>query len=167
MDANLKRAAVFFVGNKLMLDEGIGPAAYEEFCKQFIIPENVEVFDVGCMSLDMLKYVDECDFILSVDALDNTGKEAGSVFRFSPSDMARTQTARASLHDMKLADLFDSAALLGYEAHGVCVGMQVENMSPERCIIGLTPKVYDALPLLVETVAAELSRAGFPVARKS
>ncbi len=163
-DAALKRtAAVFFVGNKLMLDEGVGPAAYEELQQRYDVPENVLLFDVGCMSMDMLPYVRDCDVVLTVDAVDGTGEEPGTVFRFPPDAMARAAGARASLHDLKLADLFDAALLLGYEAEGYCLGMQVENMSPAEYTVGLTPKVFAALPLLVETVAAELDRRGFPL----
>ncbi len=163
-DAALKRtAAVFFVGNKLMLDEGVGPAAYEELQQRYDVPENVLLFDVGCMSMDMLPYVRDCDVVLTVDAVDGTGEEPGTVFRFPPDAMARAAGARASLHDLKLADLFDAALLLGYEAEGYCLGMQVENMSPAEYTVGLTPKVFAALPLLVETVAAEVDRRGFPL----
>lgn len=155
-----KRIAVICVGNKLMLDEGIGPAVYEELTSRYVIPEQVQLFDAGCMSLDMLPLVRDCDTIITVDAVDSTGEEPGTVFRFSPDAMARHSGAMASLHDLKLVDLFDAAALLGYEAEGLCLGMQVENMSPAEYTIGLTPKVDAQLPLLVETVVAELYRRG-------
>lgn len=161
-----RRAVVFCVGNRLMLDEGIGPAVYDEVLKRYELPDNVEFFDVGCMSLDMLGYVESCDVILTVDAVDGTGDEPGTVYRFEPDAMARHSGAMSSLHDLKLVDLFDAASLLGYEAEGFCLGMQVENMSPKEYTVGLTPKVHDALPLLVEAVAAELDRRGFPLELK-
>lgn len=163
----MKRAAVFCVGNRLMLDEGIGPAVYDELVERYDIPENVQLFDVGCMSLDMLPYVEACDFILTVDAVDGTGEPAGTVFRFEPDAMARHAGAMASLHDLKLIDLFDSAQLLGYEAEGFCVGMQVENMSPEEYVVGLTPPCFEKLPLLVETTVAELARRGFELVKRA
>ena len=166
-DAHVRRCAVICVGNKLMLDEGIGPAVYEALIEQYEIPENVSCFDVGCMSLDMLNVVRDYDFIVTVDAVDGTGEPAGTVFRFSPDDVARHTGAMASLHDMKLIDLFDSAALLGYEARGICLGMQVLNMSPVEYTIGLTEPVFEALPLLVETVEAELFREGFVLSKKA
>lgn len=155
------KAAVFFVGNRLMLDEGIGPAVYDALVEGYVVPENVLLFDVGCMSLDMLPYVESCDFILTVDAVDGTGDPAGTVYRFPPDAMARHSGAMASLHDLKLVDLFDAASLLGYEAEGFCVGMQVGNMEPAEYTVGLTPPVFDALPLLVETTIAELAKRGF------
>ena len=154
------RAAVFCVGNKLMLDDGIGPAVYDALLAGYEIPENVEVLDVGCMSMDMLHYVNDCDFVLAIDAVDGTGEPAGTIVRFHPDDMARGGM-RTSLHELKLADLFDAALLLGYEAEGLCLGMQVLNMDPASFQIGLTEPVAAGLPLLVETCVAELAQRGF------
>lgn len=159
--------AVFCVGNKLMLDDGVGPAVYEELLKRYEIPDNVELFDLGCLTLNMIERVREYDVIITVDAVDGTDAEPGTVFRFEPDAMARHTGANASLHDLKLVDLFDAATLLGYEAEGLCLGMQVENPSPAMVTVGLTPKVYAALPLLVETVAGELARLGSPLRARS
>ena len=41
MEASERTAAVFFVGNRLMLDDGVGPAAYDEILAGYDIPENV------------------------------------------------------------------------------------------------------------------------------
>ena len=158
-----RRIAVFCVGNKLMLDDGVGPAVYEELLTLYDIPDNVELFDLGCLSLNMIERVREYDVIITVDAVDGTDADPGTVFRFEPDAMARHSGATASLHDLKLVDLFDAAALLGYEAEGLCLGMQVENPSPAVVTVGLTPKVDAALPLLVETVAGELARLGSPL----
>ncbi len=158
--------AVICVGNKLMMDEGIGPAVYEKLVTDYVIPDNVRMLDVGCMSLDLIGLVDECDCIITVDAVDGTGEAPGTVFRFDPDAMARHSGAMASLHDLKLVDLFDAATLLGYEAEGVCLGMQVENMQPVEYTIDLTPPVRDNLPLLVETTVGELARRGTVLVRK-
>ena len=88
MEASERTAAVFFVGNRLMLDDGVGPAAYDEILAGYDIPENVTLVDVGCMSLDMLPYVERCDLILTVDAVDGTGDAPGTVYRFEPDAMA-------------------------------------------------------------------------------
>ena len=50
-----RRIAVFCVGNKLMLDDGVGPAVYEELLTRYDIPDNVELFDLGCLSLNMIE----------------------------------------------------------------------------------------------------------------
>lgn len=158
----LGRIAVFCVGNRLMLDDGVGPAVYDEL-QAYELPSNVELLDVGCMSLAMVGYVERCDYIVTVDAVDGTGEPAGTVFEFAPDDIARHSGAMASLHDLKLVDLFDAATLMGYEAEGRCFGMQVENREPEVVTVGLTPAVFDNLPLLVDTVLADLVRHGLEI----
>ncbi len=161
-----RTAAVFFVGNRLMLDDGVGPAAYDAVLAAYEVPANVTLVDVGCMSLDMLPYVERFDVILTVDAVDGTGDAPGTVYRFEPDAMARHAGPEASLHDLKLVDLFDAASLMGYEAEGYCLGMQVANPSPDQFVVGLTPECAAALPLLVETVVAELHRRGFPLRKR-
>lgn len=160
----LSSIAVFCVGNMLMLDDGIGPAVYEEL-QAYIFDSSgdaphVDLFDVGCMSLDYLDAVNRYDLLITVDAIDGTDAQPGTIFRFDPDDMARRAFGSQSLHDLKLSDLFDSAALLGYEAEGVCFGMQVKNSSPAQVTIGLTPPVFDKLPDLVDCVLAELTAHG-------
>lgn len=160
------RIAVFFVGNRLMLDDGVGPAVYDFIHEQYQLPDEVDLFDVGCMSLDMVSKVNDYDLLISVDAVEGTDAEPGTVFRYEPFDIARAQGARTSLHDLKLADLFDAASLLGYEAEGLCFGMQVENMEPSEFVVGLTPRVEAQVPFLAETVIAELVRRGCQVIDK-
>ena len=45
--------------------------------------------------------------------------------------------------------------------------MQVGNPSPSEFTVGLTPACAEALPLLVETVVAELARRGFTLEKKA
>ena len=119
-DADRERtAAVFCVGNRLMLDEGVGPAVYDELRAHYESPDNVQLFDVGCMSLDMLGYVDACDLVLTVDAVDGTGDAPGTVYRFEPDAMARHSGPEASLHDLKLVDLFDARVATDPDAAAV------------------------------------------------
>ena len=114
------RIAVFCVGNLLMLDDGVGPAVYREL-QAYDLGEGVDLFDVGCMSMELVSVVDRYDVIVTVDAVDDAGQEPGTIFRYAPEDMAKRAFGTQSLHDLRLSDLFDAASLLGYEAEGVGV----------------------------------------------
>lgn len=163
----MKKIAVFCVGNRLHLDDGIGPAVYDEVFKRFDVPEGVEMFDLGVLTMDMINYIDTCDAVITVDAIEYSGEEPGTVLRGTPQDMAQAQGPNMSLHDLRLVDLFDNAVWLGFDAEGVCIGMQIENTEPELLTQDLTPKVKAALPLMVETLAAELARLGNPLIDKA
>jgi len=163
----MSKIAVFCVGNRLHLDDGVGPAAYDAVLERFDVPEGVEMFDLGVLTMDMIGYIDTCDAVITVDAIEYSGEPAGTVLRGTPQDMAQALGANMSLHDLRLVDLFDAAVLLGYDAEGVCLGVQVENTEPEILTEDLTPKVKAALPLLVDTLAAELARLGSPLIDKA
>ena len=154
------RVAIFCVGNRLMLDDGLGPAVYDALLERYELPPNVDAFDLGCLSLAQVEAVRNYDAIITVDAVDGTGEPPGTVFRIAPEEMARRAPGSVSLHDLKLIDLFDAAVLLGYEAQGVCLGMQVENASPALVTEGLTPRVHERLGFLVEVLVGELHRFG-------
>lgn len=160
-----RQAAVFFVGNQLMMDDGVGHAAFELLQERYDVDPAVQLLDVGCMTMNMVNYVRDCSFVMTVDAVDSSGHPAGTVFRYTPDDVARRGVV-GSLHDLKLADLFDAAMLLGYDSIGLCLGMQVENSEPSEYVIGLSGPCAKALPLLVETIAAELSKQGFSMRKR-
>ena len=162
-----KRVAIFCVGNRLHLDDGVGPAVYDVVFERFDVPEGVELFDLGVLTMDMINYIDTCDAVITVDAVEHSGQEPGTVLRGTPEELAPAQGASMSLHDLRLIDLFDAAVLLGFDAEGICLGMQVENTEPEVLTEDLTPRVKAALPLLVETLAAELARLGVPLIDKA
>ena len=163
----MAKIAVFCVGNRLHLDDGVGPAVYDEVLKRFDVPEEVELFDLGVLTMDMINYIDTCDAVITVDAVEHSGEPVGTVLRGTPEELAPAQGANLSLHDLRLKDLFDAAVLLGYDAEGICLGMQVENTEPEMLTEDLTPAVRAALPLFVETLAAEVARLGAPFIDKA
>ena len=150
----MTKIAIFCVGNRLHLDDGVGPAAYDVVLERFDVPDEIELFDLGVLTMDMINYVDTCDAVITVDAIEHSGEAVGTVLRGTPQELAKAQGAAISLHDLRLVDLFDAALLLGYEAEGICLGVQVENTEPT--------KVREALPLLVEALAAEVARLGVP-----
>ena len=158
----MTKIAVFCVGNRLHLDDGVGPAVYDEVLERFEVPDEIELFDLGVLTMDMINYINTCDAVITVDAVEQWGEPVGTVLRGTPQELAPAQGANLSLHDLRLADLFDAAVLLGYAAEGVGLGMQVKNTEPTYLTEDLTPDVRAALPLLVETLAAEVARLGAP-----
>ena len=159
MNIKPEKIAIVCVGNRLMLDDGAGPAIYDDLSENYLFPDNVVLVDAGCMTMDLIPLVRDYDYIIAVDAVDGTGENPGTVFRFAPEDIA-DHGIMQSLHDMRLIDLLNAAALLGFEACGMCFGVQAANRNPVVVTEGLTPAVYDALPLLRDAVLAHLIELG-------
>ncbi|MCR5846333.1 MAG: hydrogenase maturation protease [bacterium] len=155
----MKRICVICIGNILLADEGVGPAIAKRMIERYEFPENVSVEDCACMGLALLPEFEENDLLVVVDAVDGTGEPAGTVFRFSPDDIDRSHVIH-SAHDMRFSDVRDAAKMLGYEVEGICVGVQVEDISPAEFEIGLSESVESALPLAIQTVLSILLENG-------
>lgn len=147
------------IGNILLMDEGVGPEIAKRLLSRYSFPEGVEIRDCATMGYELLSEFRDFDRIITVDAVDGTGMEPGTVFRYEPDDIAMRDVP-PSAHDIRFSDVIAAAKALGYGAEGHCIGVQVENMSPSEFYIGLTPKVEAAVPLAMETVVAMLVELG-------
>lgn len=152
-----ERITVMGIGNPLVKDEGVGVRVVEILMSDFEFPSNVTVMDAGTMGMGILNLFRDCDYLLVVDAIDGTGEPAGTVVRLSPEDLAPNQVLH-SLHDMRLIDVLDAAALMGTRPEAECIGVQVLDM--DGVAIGLTEPVEAALPDAVAAVLQVLGERG-------
>jgi len=157
-----KRIGILCVGNVLLLDEGVGPRVAQELLRGYEFPPEVEVLDRGTMGMALLADLRRFDVILLVDAVDNTGKPPGTVVTYLPEDIAPYEAFHGA-HDTRFVDVLQAAELLGYAPEGHCLGVQVQDMSPADYMIGLTPAVEAAVPLMIECVLGFLARFGIDV----
>lgn len=152
------------IGNPLMGDEGAGVRVIEILMNSFDFGDDVEVVDAGTMGLGMMHLLNDREYMLVVDAVDDTGFPPGSIVRMEPDDMATTQIMH-SLHDQKLSDVLAAASLSGIELEVEFVGIQVERI--EQWVTDLTPEVEKALPQAVSAVLDLLAeRSVTPSLRK-
>jgi hydrogenase maturation protease len=145
-----------------MLDEGVGPRVAAELVARYRFPENVEVLDRGTMGMALLSDLKRFDVVLLVDAVDNTDEPPGTVVTYLPQDIAPYEAFHGA-HDTRFIDVLEAAALLGYAPEGHCLGVQVQNMAPATCTLGLTLPVEAAIPFVVECVLAFLRQRGVEI----
>lgn len=151
------RILILGIGNPLMTDEGVGVRLAELLMNSYVIPEGVEVVDAGTMGLGIMNLLRDRDLVIVMDAVDNTGHEAGTVVLMTPEQLAPAQVMH-SLHDMRLTNVLEAAALTGIEPRVVCVGVQVGSM--EQWVMELTPTVEEALPAALAAVLDILQTHG-------
>jgi hydrogenase maturation protease len=151
------RILVMGVGNPLMRDEGIGPRVVELLRSAYRFPDNVEVVDAGTMGLMILDLLIDIDHLIVVDAVKDTGHPAGTVLLMTPEDISGNQVMH-SLHDLRLIDVLQNAALLDRDPHTVVVGVQIESI--EEWVLELSAPVEAALPLAAAAVLDQLADLG-------
>jgi len=152
-----KRVLILGVGNILFGDDGFGPAVADHLLKNYRIPDDVYVMDVGIGAGDVLFTValsqEKPERIIVLDAVDVKRKPA-EVFELLIDDLPANKITDFSMH------LFPSTNLLkelrdqmGVDV--VILACQVERI-PDSVSPGLSDAVRQALPKAAE-MALELA----------
>lgn len=148
---------VLGLGNSLMNDDSVGVRAVERLQSDYRFPESVKVVDGGTLGLDLLPFIEECDKLLIIDALEMKAAP-GTVFRLEGEEVPRAFASKLSVHQMGLQDLLAVADLQGYAPRELVVwGVQ------PGCIemnMELTPEVAEAMDELHRAVIGELENWG-------
>jgi hydrogenase maturation protease len=149
-----QKIAVLCIGNILMLDEGVASHLarnliehYDFVCHDDTAVLCADILDRGTMGMSLISDMEYYDTILIVDAVDNTGKDPGTIVSFQPDDIAPYEAWHGA-HDTRLADVLAAATLLGYTPQVTCLGVQIQDMYPSQYTMDLTPPVREALPKL-------------------
>lgn len=160
----MERILVMGVGNPLMRDEGIGPRVVELLMAGYDFPDSVEVVDAGTMGYYILDLLRDVDQLIVVDAVRDTGHPAGTVLLLTPDDIAENQVMH-SLHDVRMVDVLQAAALTDRAPQTICVGMQITDIT--EWVLELSPPCEEALPVAVAAVLDQLKELGIePTPRK-
>jgi hydrogenase maturation protease len=155
---------VLGLGNVLLGDDGLGPAAVARLQREFDMAPGVEVADGGTLGLALLALIADMDHVILVDAIRHDAP-AGSLVRIEGDEVAPAVRERLSPHQVGVADLLDAARLTAcYPASVTLLGLVPE-------AIDLTLKRSDAveagLNTLVEAIVREACILGYKLVPKA
>jgi hydrogenase maturation protease len=155
------RVLVLGLGNVLLGDDGVGPLALERLERDYRVPLGVRLAEGGTLGLALLDEIARAEHLILVDAV-ATEAPPGTLVRLDGEAVRDAVRDRLSVHQVGVADLLDSARLIGcYPDSVVLLGIV-----PER--IGLsvtrTRAVDAALPTLVSAVVREVNAHGYELA---
>jgi hydrogenase maturation protease len=157
-DADRTPLLILGLGNLLCTDDGVGAAAVHRLLCEFRTPEGAVVLDGGTLGMALLPHVMAADVAILVDAI-RTDDPPGTLVRLEGEDVAPAVAARLSVHQVGVADLLDSARLLGrYPPRVILLGLV-----PASIALGVerTPGVEMQVPSLVTAVVEEARALGF------
>ncbi|MFC2011827.1 hydrogenase maturation protease [Chloroflexota bacterium] len=140
------------VGNILLSDEGVGVHVVREM-EGHNIPEDVELFDGGTASVDLLNVLANRRKVIIVDAV-KTDSEPGTLYRFTPNDIKVEQQIHSSLHQIGLLETLQMTKHLNCEPDEVVIlGIEPKNLSWG---MKLSPEVAEVVPRVIELVLEEI-----------
>ena len=149
---------VLGLGNVLLEDDGVGAAAVALLHEGYTWPEGVRVVDGGTLGLSLLPHIEDSDAVIMVDAI-RADALPGTFIRLDGDEVLPAVASRLSPHQIGVSDLLEGARWLDrYPKNVVLLGLVPESM---ELAVGLSPRVAQGLPILVERVIAEARALGF------
>jgi len=99
-----KSTLVLGVGNFLLSDEGVGIHVAHQL-QNMPLTSDVEVIDGGTGGFELITHLEGRKKVIIVDAV-RTDDEPGTVYRFTPEDIAPHRQDSFSVHQLSLHELF-------------------------------------------------------------
>ena len=157
MSSRPTRLLILGLGNVLLSDDGVGPAAIALLGRRHQAPPGVRVLDGGTLGLSLLPYIEDAEAVLLVDAV-QADAPVGTLIRLDGDAVGPAVATRLSPHQVGVSDLLEGArwrdrqplqlTLLGVVPDSLELG------------VGLSPDVARALPHLVHEIVSEAGRLG-------
>jgi hydrogenase maturation protease len=145
---------VLGVGNILMADEGIGVRVLEAL-KNELMPDCVELIDAGTALVELLPLLSKREKVVVIDAV-RCGREPGTVYRFTPADIAELKQPQISIHQIGILEALRMAELGGWKPREVVIF----GIEPAKVDWGmeLSAEVAASLQKVVRLVIEEIAR---------
>ena len=151
------------LGNVICGDDGAGVAAIERLRRTHVLPPGVRVLDGGTLGLTLLGEFQEVDDVILVDAV-RVDAPPGTPVRLDGEAVAPAVRERLSVHQIGVADLLDALRLIdALPRRLVLLGLVPRTL---ELGLGRSPEVEAGIDGLVEAVAAEARRMGYPLRRR-
>jgi len=140
----MKKLLVLGVGNILLMDEGIGVHAINEFWKEKEDWDEslLDFIDGGTFTQDIFYLFEEYEKILVLDIV-RANQEPGTIFSLEEDQLRKDKKQMLSLHDIDLLDSLGMAEMRGHRPY-----LRVIGIEPDTIDWGLemTPPLVKAFP---------------------
>lgn len=149
------RPAIIGVGNVLMGDDGVGPAAVEAL-RRAAAAENAELVEAGLAFSEVLCDIDPARPVVIIDAV-RGGGPPGSIYRLTVDDLAGdsgSMPSAVSLHEVNVLPALRMEALAGRDFTDVTIfGVEPDTVAWGQ---GLSAPVAEAVKKLTGLVSQYL-----------
>ena len=149
---------VLGLGNVLLADDGLGPAAVARVERDYRIPPEIRLEDGGTLGLALLGLIADSDRVILVDAV-RADAPPGTLVRLDGTAVMDATRDRLSPHQVGVADLLDAARLIGsYPATVTLLGLVPGALD---LAVVRSRAVGDGLDALVLAIVREVENFGF------
>lgn len=152
------RVAVIGLGSVLMGDDAFGPYLIKVLEASWVMPEDVDIVDLGTPGPEFAQYVMDYDALVIVDTVKAEGAP-GEIRRYEREEIAKAlPRPRLSPHDPNLREALLTADFAGRAPADVTLIGVIPKVV--KLSTGLSPELQAAVPEVETAVATEQKRLG-------
>lgn len=154
------------IGNVLYADEGIGVHFVNYIADNYQFTHEshqLELLDGGALAQGLIPIICQYDYLIVVDTVNANGVDTGEVYFFDFDKAPKEIDWQGSAHEVEMLQTLNMMEMVGDRPKTFVLGVTPTVLEP--MILGLTPKVAAAVPLMEKTLLTHLASLGFTVTR--
>lgn len=154
------------IGNVLYADEGIGVhfVNYIQENFRFQHPEHqLDMMDGGTLAQGLIPTLCQYDYLLVVDTVNANGVEPGEVYFFDFDNAPPEIDWQGSAHEVEMLQTLIMMEMVGDRPKTWVLGVTPTVLEP--MILGLTPQIQAAVPLMEKTLLNHFKSLGLSHSR--
>jgi hydrogenase maturation protease len=154
---------IFGAGNLLLTDEGFGVHFIRYLQKNYVFPEEVELYDGGTLGIMVAHMLEDAEQVYLVDVIDARG-EPGDIYRYEKDDfMLGKLPIKMSPHQIGIQEVLALSEIRDRCPEKISLFGVIP--SSYEAGVELSPLLADKLPGLAELIVGEMTAAGHIVMR--
>jgi hydrogenase maturation protease len=153
------KTLVLGLGNPILTDDGIGVLVAQEVRKKLPEDTSIEIKEVSVGGLSLMESMIGYDYVILIDAFQNTNGYPGTVHKMSLQDLIAISPTQhsASPHDASLVTALEAGQRLGFHLPKEISIYAIEVEIIDEFGDQPTPPVAEVIPQVTESVISEVN----------
>lgn len=154
------------IGNVLYADEGIGVHFVNYIGENYRFKHEVHTMDIkdgGTLAQGLIPMISQYDYLIVVDTVNAHGVEPGEVYFFDFDKAPAEIDWQGSAHEVEMLQTLNMMDMVGDRPKTFILGVTPTVLEP--MVLGLTPRVSAAVPLMETTLLKHFDSLEFSYER--
>ncbi len=154
------------IGNVLYADEGIGVHFVNYIAENYRFEHEVHTMDIkdgGTLAQGLIPMISQYDYLIVVDTVNAHGVEPGEVYFFDFDKAPAEIDWQGSAHEVEMLQTLNMMEMVGDRPKTFILGCTPTVLEP--MVLGLTPRVSAAVPLMEKTLLKHFDSLEFSYER--
>jgi len=157
----VKKILLLGIGNVLYADEGIG-VHFVNYIKdkyQFSHQtDTIDIVDGGTLAQGLIPMISQYDHLIVVDTVNSVGVVPGEVYFFDYDHAPAEIDWQGSAHEVEMLQTLNMMDIVGDRPQTFVLGVTPTVLEP--MILGLTPQIHAAVPVMEQALLKHLTSLG-------